>query len=115
MIISNPHPEFFPIFFGVWILLMLAGFAVFNVGKDGAFKKQIWPWWIAFVGAAFFLITSYMMGKISWFTIAAIGVISYLNIKNQKFCLSCGSLQFNRNPLTQPQTFCSRCGAALRR
>jgi nitric oxide reductase large subunit len=110
--ILQPHPGLFHIFFATWIGLMVLGFVLFRGINDVALKNKIWPLWIVFIGILFIAFTTLMAGHVSWFAIAAVGGISYLNIRNQRFCAACGSQQFNRN-LFQPQNFCSKCGAAL--
>jgi hypothetical protein len=46
------------------------------------------------------------------FLIPAVALMTFLNLRNTKFCDACGKTLINQNPFSPP-AFCSKCGAAL--
>jgi hypothetical protein len=102
----------FMVFIICWIILGIVGSAFFYGSKNTALKQKVWPLWILFIGVLFVFFASYTQGHFSYFAVIPILLISYLNIKNQKFCPVCGKSQYNRN-LFQKQKFCSNCGTPL--
>jgi hypothetical protein len=108
-------------FVGTWIVLGVAGFFLFYVGRDVAFKRKWFPRFIVLVGILFVLFSTTLM-VLSSRSLGALGIlvlvipatalISYLNIKFTKFCDKCGVTIYAQNWFV-PMRFCSKCGAEL--
>jgi len=111
MVPQDYHSRF-DLFFTVWIVLGIASAAFFYGSNNVGLKRKIFPLWILFVGSLFLFFVSYTQGHFSWFPVLPIALITFLNIKNTKFCAACGKTQINRS-LTAPQKFCSNCGSPL--
>jgi hypothetical protein len=104
--------QVFPIFFGVWILLGVAGFRLFYVGRDVAFKRKYFPWYVG-LAAVLFLGFGIATG-LPLFGIAVmalfVALISYMNLRATRFCDACGCTVVQPMPFSRAE-FCSRCGA----
>ena len=50
-------------------------------------------------------------GQVSFFVYPVIALISFLNIRNIRFCSSCNATLYGR--LFTSDQFCSKCGAPL--
>ncbi len=104
----------FLVFFATWVLLGIAGFYLFYLGNDVAFKRKWFPRWIALIGVLFVLfiaLTGFPM-QMLLFAIPAILLISFVNIRQTRFCSSCGRMLWDSTPFSRPD-FCSKCGAKL--
>jgi hypothetical protein len=106
----------FPIFFGVSIVLGAASSAFFLLNRNATLKRRIYPAFVIGVGVLF-LIFVWLMAvpdDVSFFCVMVPGVvlITLLNIRNTRFCNSCGRTVFTQNPFASPK-FCSKCGASL--
>jgi hypothetical protein len=42
--------DLFPYFIAFWVLLGVAGFLLFYVSNDAAFKRRYFPWFASFTG-----------------------------------------------------------------
>ncbi len=104
----------FPVFAVTWVLLGVLGFYLFYLGKDADFKRKWWPWWIALIGVLFVLfiaLTGFPLQTLL-FAIPGILLISWLNIRQTRFCSSCGRMVLSSTPFLRPD-YCSKCGAKL--
>jgi hypothetical protein len=106
----------FPIFFGVWVVLGIVSAAFFFFNNDAALKRKIHPPFVIGVGILFlsFVVLMGFPPDAFFFLVVvpAVILISYLNLRNTKFCSSCGKTLISQNPFMQPK-FCSKCGANL--
>ena len=101
----------FPIF---WITLGIVGFFLFFVSKNVEFKKKYYPWYVVLVGvvfASFIMMTGMPIFPLVIF-LPVIALITYLNLRNVKFCDSCGKTIVNRAWFSKV-SYCSNCGAKL--
>ncbi len=99
----------FPVFAATWVLLGVLGFYLFYLGKDADFKRKWFPRWIALIGVLFVLfiaLTGFPM-QMLLFGFPGILLISWLNIRQTRFCSSCGRMVWSSAPFTQPD-FCSK-------
>ena len=86
-----------PIFFLVWAALAVAGFLLFQVNRNAAFKRKYFPWFAALAGAVFlgFMIVIGVPIEGLLFMAPFILLITYLNIRTTSFCDSCGRTTYN--------------------
>lgn len=106
--------QIFPIFVGVWVVLGIFSYGVFFVGKNAALKRKYWPPFVIVTGALF-IAFAYSMGfggSSLYVMVPAVALISFLNIRNTRFCDACGQTVVSQNFLVK-QEFCSKCGANL--
>src|SRR5438093_13298734 len=88
---SNSIPPWFLAFFIGWIGLGIAGFFLFYVSKNAAFKRRFFPWYIIIVGLIFAAIPVASGQTAALFmVIPAVALISFMNIRLTKFCDACG-------------------------
>lgn len=106
----------FPIFFGVWIVLGVFSAAFFFLNNNAALKRKVHPPFVIGIGVLFIIFGVLMgFGRDAFFFIVivpAVAVITILNLRNTKFCGSCGKTLISQNPFTPPK-FCSKCGTSL--
>lgn len=102
----------FPVFIGTWILLAIAGFYIFHTRRDARSKRKWWPWWIALVSVLFigFVAATGAPPVALAFVIPAAVLIGLLNVRNTRFCGTCG--RTITEPFTRPK-YCSKCGGDL--
>jgi hypothetical protein len=113
---GQPAERIFPIFFGVWVVLGIFSSAFFFLNKNAVLKRKVHPPFVIGVGVLF-LTFGWLMGipdQPFFFCVMvpAVVVITFLNIRNTRFCNSCGRTVFTQNPFAPPK-FCSKCGAGL--
>ena len=109
----NPD-KVFPIFFGTWVVLGIISFLLFFVSKNATLKRKLWPPFVIGIGILFAVFV-YLMGfPIETFAIMgpAIILITFLNLRNMKFCDSCGKSIMSQNPFSRME-YCPKCGAKL--
>jgi hypothetical protein len=102
----------FPVFMGTWIVLAVAGFYFFPARRDVRSKRKWWPWWIALVSVLFIgfvAATGFSTGVLA-FMIPVTVMIGLLNLRNTRFCGTCGRMI--TEPFTRPK-YCSKCGGDL--
>jgi hypothetical protein len=106
--VAMPTPV--AIFFGCWILLCIGGW-IFDRRASYETKKSLHPFIVIGMGIIFAGFVEWVSGgKIPWPFLGIIALITFLNIRNIRFCPRCGATQhsgFNR------PKFCLRCGADL--
>ena len=106
--------DLFPFFFAFWALLAIAGFLLFYVSNNAAFKRRYFPWFagstgLLFVGGAAAMGMPVVMLAIM---LPFVALITYLNIRGTQFCEACGKTLLQQMPFSRAE-FCSRCGAPL--
>jgi hypothetical protein len=113
-----------PIYFSVFFLIFVIGIILFKINKNMALKRKIFPIWIittySILGGLMVWFCISTQGKISAhsiiislvFVIPATVLIGYLNIKNTKFCDSCGRMLQNPNWFSK-MDYCPKCGSKL--
>ena len=107
--------EYFWIFFVFWAILGLGSFLFFQFYKNTKIKKKVLPVFVIFAGLIFMSFVVFMAGfsyEVLWIMVPAIALISFLNIRNTKFCDNCGKMIYNNNWFSK-QEFCSKCGMKL--
>jgi hypothetical protein len=106
--------QYVPIFFGVWISLMVLSYLLFYRNLDVRLKRRLWPPFMLLTGAVFgtavWIID--VSGQARKFMIPAVALITIANIFTVRFCGSCGKIAINKNPLTPART-CTRCNQSL--
>jgi hypothetical protein len=104
----------FPIFFGVWILLGIAGFWLFYVSRNVAFKRKYFPWYVGLAGVLFVSFGAVM--GLPFLAVAImvpfVALITYMNLRATQFCGACGRTVIQQMPFSRSE-FCSKCGAPL--
>jgi len=107
------HPEFYPWFVGIWIVLMILGFW-FYFSKNIELKKRWFPIFMVGGGVLFVGFVLLLSGQPMFLIIVIPGVtlITYLNIRNTKFCESCGRTVYNHMWFSKIE-YCAKCGAKL--
>jgi hypothetical protein len=113
----NLEPEqIFPIFFGVWVVLGISASAFFFFNRNAALKRKIHPPFTIFVGILFLGFCALMgFAREPFFFIVMlpmVALITFLNIRNIRFCDAFGRTIFTQNPFSRPR-FCAKCGADL--
>lgn len=108
--------NFFIFFFG-WGLINLTGFLFFKFYKNIYVKKIVFPIFVIFTGIVFAYFTWSLMGYRSdpfllFVFFPMIALISFLNIKNTRFCLNCGNIAYSQNWLKRI-TECPKCNKPL--
>lgn len=106
----------FPIFMGVWIVLGIFSTAFFFLNNDAALKRKVHPPFVIGVSILFlgFVVLMGTPRNVFFYCIfvPAIVLITFMNLRNTKFCNTCGKTLINQNPFVRPR-FCSKCGASL--
>ncbi|MGD9636839.1 MAG: hypothetical protein AB7G28_16450 [Pirellulales bacterium] len=113
----NPRIEtIFPIFFGVWLVLGISSAAFFYFNRNATLKRKVFPPFVIFVGVLFLTFAGLMgPAREPFFLVVIIpfvALITFVNIRNTRFCDACGKTLVSQNPFTRPK-FCSSCGADL--
>jgi len=110
----KPHPETFPWFMGTWIILGIASFCFFFLGKDVKRKRKWMP--VAAIGTGIlfmgFVVAITGQPKVVLFMAPFVALISFINIRNTRFCGSCGRTIYNHMWFSRI-SFCAKCGAKL--
>ena len=98
----------------LWVTLGIVGFFLFFFSKNVEFKKKYYPWYVISAGVLFALLM--LMTGMPIFPLViflpVIALITYLNLRNIKFCDSCGKTIVNRAWFSKVN-YCSNCGAKL--
>lgn len=110
----KPHPELFPWFFGAWVALALASYLFFRGNANVERKKRFMPAVTIGTGIVFLGFVFAMSGQLREVLFGApfVALISYINIRNTKFCDSCGETVHNIMWFSKIE-FCARCGAKI--
>jgi hypothetical protein len=106
----------FPIFIGVWIVLGIFSAAFFFLNNNAALKRKVHPPFVIGVSILFLCFVLLMGtprdGFFYCIFVPGIVLITVMNLRNTRFCDTCGKTLINQNPFVRPK-FCSRCGASL--
>ena len=99
-------------FFVFWMALAVAGFLLFYVNKNVAFKRRYFSWYLALAGVLFVCLVLGTGGAAGlWLVVPAIALITFMNIHLTRFCDACGRTIIGQM-FSRPK-FCPKCGAAL--
>jgi hypothetical protein len=116
MIMGAQAERVFPIFIGVWVVLGIVSTAFFFLNDNAALKRKVHPPYVIGVSILFFGFVVLMGTPRDVFfyciLVPAIVLITFMNLRNTKFCDTCGRTLINQNPFVCPR-FCSKCGASL--
>jgi uncharacterized membrane protein YdbT with pleckstrin-like domain len=103
-------------FITVWVVLGGVGTYLFQFNRNAARKRRLFPWFVGLVGGLMLVFTTAIVGA-SWqiliFTIPAIVLITYLNIRGTQFCPHCGRTINNHGLIMTRRAYCPYCGAPL--
>jgi hypothetical protein len=106
----------FPIFLGVWIVLGVFSVAFFFFNQNAALKRKVHQPFVIGIGVlfvGFVVLMGFPLDTFFFFVmVPAVALITFLNLRNTKFCDSCGKTLISQNPFARPK-FCSKCGANL--
>lgn len=104
----------FNYFFILWMILGFVSFCFFTFYKNTQVKRKLFAPYIIFVGVLFGGIVLFSTKELwtLYFLVPSIALISYMNIKNSKFCDACGKLSYNY-ALFPKMRYCSKCGTEL--
>jgi hypothetical protein len=99
----------------VWGLIGAASLLYLGVSRNAAQKRAMFPWIMGGSGLLFALLAVWHMGDTSAAVLVVPGVllITWLNIRNTHFCVSCGRTVYHYWPFSR-MSYCSRCGAPIR-
>jgi hypothetical protein len=102
----------FKIFFIFWVILGVGSFLFFRFYKNLELKKKLWVPFIITIGIIFGSFVWFMVRdlRVLYLLVPAIAFISFLNIKLNRFCNSCGRLIYNAMWFSKME-FCPKCGA----
>ena len=106
------------IFFALWLVLAgltLASWLFFWRNRDAQLKRKIWRLGTAISGTIFVLfvlLASWPHVQIVFFMLPVVALITWLNLRNTKFCDQCGATLFNHNWFSTIR-YCPHCGATL--
>jgi hypothetical protein len=102
------------VFMGVWFALGIAGWLLFYVSRNVAFKRRFFVPYILLVGGLFLVLPIANGSPFSIYLILvpAITLISFLNIRSTQFCDACGRTLLSRAFFSRA-SFCAKCGAKL--
>lgn len=110
-----PNPEnVFSVFIGTWVILGLISFLAFFKGKNAKLKRKLWPPFVIGTATLFVIFIALMGFPLNTFFVMGpmLVLITILNLRNTKFCDSCGQTIINQNVFVKPE-YCSKCGAKL--
>ena len=109
----NPD-DLFTLFLGLWVVLGLAGFALFTLSRNAALKRRLRPPFIVGTAALFvgYVYLADPGGEALYFVVPGVILVGWLNLRMTKFCDACGRTAIHPNIFTRPE-FCPRCGAKL--
>lgn len=99
---------------GHLIVLGVSGFVVFFLSRDVNRKRRLFPGFTVLTGILFvgFVWAMGFSGGIVLAAIPIVALISWLNIRQTRFCDACGRTVVTMFPGQRPR-YCHQCGAAL--
>lgn len=103
-----------PIFYVLWVGLVILGFLYFQLDGDAERKERFHPPFVIGVGIVF-LVTMAVSGAADMLFVAIpfVALLGWLTIRNTRFCHACG--RTNRTAQWSRPRYCSACGSALDR
>ncbi len=110
------HQDIFVPFMVVWAALGISSFLFFHFCRNAALKRRLFPPFIVIIGVIFGCFIAYISHaylQVLFLAIPTISLISFLNIRQTRFCDACGRTLYKQPLFSRPQ-FCPRCGAELR-
>jgi hypothetical protein len=108
-------PEGFIVLWVVWAALSAGTWLFYMRNRDAALKRRVLRVQMPLVAIAFLAIVVVMLWphlEVLVIMVPAVALITWLNLRNTKFCDACGATLINQNWLSGPR-HCSRCGAPL--
>ena len=95
----------FPIFMGVWVVLGIVSTAFFFLNNNAALKRKVHPPFVIGVSILFlgFVVLMGTPREAFFYCIfvPAIALITLMNLRNTKFCDTCGKTLINQNPFAR--------------
>jgi hypothetical protein len=100
---------------GIWIIIGLIGGGFSHFNKNTTLKRRVMPTLIVFNSLIFivFIWLADFSYPIIFLAIPVVALITFIVIRNTKFCDSCGTRNYGANMLS-PAKFCYKCGAPLK-
>ncbi len=90
--------KYFWVFFVFWIALGIGGALFFYTSKNAGLKRTVFPIYSIF-GSIVFISFGWFIGGSNdslFFIVPFVSLITFLNIRNTKFCDNCGKTIYNR-------------------
>ena len=111
--LQDSLPQALPPVIHVWTALTFAATAFFFLSSNASLKRRLWPTVSIALALLLFGAMSQMALPTDVFVFLVLGVtvLTLLNLRNMRFCSSCGKTNFSQNPFSPPK-FCSKCGAS---
>jgi hypothetical protein len=111
---NEGDPALFSAFMFVWVGMGFVGFFVFYRSRNAALKER---WHRSFVlgSAVVFAVWALLTGlpaSMLLFLVPALALVSWLNLRNTRFCHACGRTVVTAEFWLRPG-FCPHCGAAF--
>ena len=97
-----------------WAILAVASLSLFRRTRDVAFRRRVFPWFVA-ASAALFLGLVALIGAPRDYLLLMlppVAVVAFFNVRGTRFCSTCGRTVHGRLGVTPPRS-CSHCGAHL--
>jgi hypothetical protein len=103
-----------PALFFVFVVLAGTGSFFFILSRNAPLKRRLWPAWMVLVALGFLAFAWGIAGPaMPLILLVPIALITFLNLRNMRFCDACGRTVFNAGPFSRAK-FCPACGAAIR-
>lgn len=103
-------------FIFIWILLGIGSFLFFHFHRNTALKRRVFPVFVIATAVVFGGFIYFAMGRqqpqVLLVAVPALVLISFLNIRQIRFCDSCGKTLYRQPVFSRPQ-FCPHCGGKL--
>lgn len=107
--------EYFQMFMIFWFVLGIISFLFFHFNKNVKLKRVIFPVFVIIVGiifGSFVAFSSNFSPQTLVFMIPVIIVITFLSIRNTRFCDNCGKTNYSKSAYTASEN-CAKCEARL--
>jgi len=107
----------FLMFFLVWVLWHIAAWMLVHRGRTTEFRRRWHPRSalisaLAFCAFVFYIVSiGFPKGILNIF-IPAVVIVTFINIRNTRFCGYCGKQNFTASPVARLRE-CKRCGRPL--
>ncbi len=96
-----------------WAILFVLGLLIFRGHAPVGLKRKLWAPFTIGSAILFVLFSSLLLrGRLPWFFYPFVVLIVFLNLRNTRFCETCGSMQTSRDLISRPR-FCQKCGHDL--
>lgn len=105
----KPHPELVPWFVGSMLSLMIIGIPASHFSRNIALKKRIYRFCIVAAAVLFIFFSIAINGELKdlLFIVPTMGLITFMNLRNRRFCDTCGQSLY---AYSKPE-LCTKCGS----